>query len=264
MTSAVVILHYGDKSTTKKALKDLKKKIKDNILIIVNNTAQDISEFTKIIKNTQIIDNKSNLGFAKAVNQGITLALTNKSVDSALLLNNDLSISFGSIDMLRKTLFTSKNAGIVSPVLHHSDNIYDWGGKFNKWIANAKHQNFEQKPKRVIEVDHVAGAAMLIKKDLLDKIGMFDETFFLYFEDLDFCLRAKEAGYRILIDPEVVAEHEISKSSKVFKRTIYQWQSHIKFTAKYMFRGAYPTAIFYDVIFYPLVILKLLLTGNFK
>lgn len=264
MQTAAIILHYGKVETTRSCLKNLKKKIKNNPLIIINNTRDDISKLARIIPTTKIINNDSNLGFARGVNQGITLALSMKDVDSILLLNNDLEISFGSIEMLKKTLNTKKSAGIVSPILRHSENMYDWGGKFNKWIGNVKHQNFEQKPKRVIDVDSVAGAAMLIKRELIEKIGMFDEQFFLYFEDLDFCLRCKNAGYKIYIDPEIVATHEISKSSTAMSRTVNQWKSHILFIVKYMFRGVYPTALIYDVLFYPLILIKLLLTGNAK
>ena len=259
-TTTVIILHYGDPEITKNSLTHLAPKLTQYPLIIVNNTTQDISSFKKIIPKLKIINNHQNLGFAKGVNRGIKLALRNSQTDSILLLNNDLTLTFGNISHLRKTLFYQSNIGLVAPVLHHSGNLYDWGGRYNPWLAMVKHQNFKQKPKRPIKVDHVAGAAMLIRRQVLEEVGLFDERFFLYYEDLDFCLRLKKAGYQIIIDPEVVAEHQISASSSPLGRTFYQWHSHLKFIFKHLLSfQVYPTALIYDLIFYPVVTLKLLI-----
>ncbi len=258
------MLHYGDLEITKDSLRLLAKKISSYPLIIVNNTNDDISSLEKLHPNLKFINNHQNLGFAKGVNLGIKAVLNNSSIDSILLLNNDLTISFGNLSHLRKTLFYKSDIGLVAPILHHSKEFYDWGGSYNPWLARVKHQNFKQKPKRPLHVDHVAAAALLIKKEVFKKIGLFDERFFLYFEDLDFCLRARQANYQIIIDPEVVVNHQLSASSTPLKRTLYQWQSHLKFVFKHFPSKAYPTALIYDLIFYPLVISKLVLTSKFK
>lgn len=262
MTTAVIILHYGDMSTTEQSLKALSKKISSHQLIIVNNTKDDLSDLVKIIPSTKIVENHKNLGFAAGVNLGIKKALRDKNIDSLLLFNNDLELSYGTIDMLRKTLFENDQIGIVSPVLHHGGNLYDWGGKYSKWTGNAKHQNFEQKPKRTIQVDHVAGAAMLIKREVVESVGTFDQRFFLYFEDLDFCRRVTNAGHTIFIDPQVVGEHQVSSSSMPLKRAFHQWKSHLLFFFKHFPRDVYPTAILYNILFYPLILAKILIRGK--
>lgn len=262
MTTTVIILHFGSIATTKQSLKALSKKISSHNLIIVNNTKDQISDLAKIIPGTKVLESGKNLGFAAGVNIGIRKALQDKHTDSVMLFNNDLELTHGTIDMLRKTLFEKDNIGIVSPVLHHSGNQYDWGGKYSKWTGNAKHQNFEQKPKRNIQVDHVAGAAMLIKREVIELIGGFDERYFLYFEDLDFCLKVSRAGYMIIIDSQVVAEHAVSSSSTPLKRTLWQWKSHLLFILSHLPRVVYPTAILYNLLFYPLIIAKIILKGN--
>lgn len=259
--TAIIILHYGDVATTKHTLKKLKKKISSHRLILINNSRDDISKLTNIISTTTLVQNSYNLGFAAGVNQGIVLAEKDTTVDSVLLLNNDLELTFGTIEMLRKTLFEDKSIGIVSPTLKHAKG-FDWGGKFNRFFGNVKHTNFPQKPKKVIKVQHVAGAAMLIKKSLFKEIGNFDERFFLYFEDIDFCLRARAANYSIAIDSEIVANHQVSSSSPPLRKTLYQMSSHIKFVLKHMPSKVYPTAILYNILFYPLVLLKLLITNR--
>ena len=91
---------------------------------------------------------------------------------------------------------------------------------------------------------------------MVDKIGLLDERFFLYYEDLDYCLRAARAGYEIRINPEVVAEHAVSAGSNLVARTMHQWRSHFLFLLKYLPVQVYPTALLFDLIFYPLILLK--------
>lgn len=258
MRIAVIILHFGKIETTKNCLQNLRQKITDNQVILINNTQDDISSLTKIIPGTQLINNQQNLGFAKGVNQGITLALKDKEVGAVFLMNNDLSLSFGSLAQLALVFNKTPTSGIVAPVLHHAGG-YDWGGKYNRWTGMVRHKNWENKPKTIQSVAHVAGAAMLIKREVIEKVGLFDERFFLYFEDLDFCLRALAAGYTIHINPDVVADHAVSASSSSFARTKYQWVSHTKFVTKHLFRLSYPTAYFYDIFIYPLWLLRGLL-----
>jgi GT2 family glycosyltransferase len=255
MKIAVIILHYGSLKTTKDALHELRGKIGDNWLILVNNTQDDLASLSKIIPDSKIINNPENYGFARGVNQGISLALKDKSISHFFLLNNDLSFSTGSFNQLLLTFNKFATAGIVSPVLHHS-NKYDWGGKYNKWTGMVRHKNWENKPKTTLKVEHVAGAAMLIKREVIEKVGMLDERFFLYFEDLDFCLRATSAGFTIHINPDVVADHAVSAGSNIFGRTRYQWRSHLQFVTKHLFHFTYPTAYLYDLFVYPLWCVK--------
>lgn len=261
MKIAVIILHYGKIQTTKNCLVQLKAKIEDNSVILVNNSQDDISALSKIIKDTSLIDNRKNLGFARGVNQGITLALKDHSVDAVFLMNNDLALVFGGFNQLKLVMSKIPSAGIVSPILHHAGG-YDWGGKYSKLSGMVKHKNWPNKPKTIQSVGHVAGAAMLIKRSVLKEVGMLDERFFLYYEDLDYCLRAASKSYTIHITPDVVAEHAVSAGSSSLGRTKYQWVSHLKFVTKHLFKLAYPTAYLYDLIFYPLVLLKILLSGK--
>lgn len=251
MRIAVIILHYGKLATTKHCLQELAKKIGDNRVILVNNTLDDCKGLTLVIPGTKLLSNPRNLGFATGVNKGLTLALKDPTITHFFLMNNDLVLSSGSFAQLGLTFSKFQTAGIVSPLLHHTQ-LYDWGGKYNKWTGMVKHKNWENKPKTTQSVAHVAGAAMLISREVIEKIGLFDERFFLYFEDLDYCLRASSAGFSVHINPDVVGEHAVSAGSNVFSRTKHQWLSHFKFVTKHLFRLAYPTAYLYDFVIYPL------------
>lgn len=255
MKIAVIILHFGLFETTKQCLKALKGKIGDHQVILINNSQDDISSLTSIIPDTKIINNPANVGFATGVNQGLTLASKDKSTTHYFLMNNDVVIEHGSFAQLLLTYNRFKDAGIVAPVLHHVGG-YDWGGKYSQWSGMVRHKNWDNKPKTTQTVTHVAGAAMLLSRELVEKIGYFDERFFLYFEDLDYCLLAKTAGYTIHINPDVVASHTTSSSSSLTTRTLYQWSSHFKFVNKHLFKQVYPTAYLYDLFIYPLWMIR--------
>lgn len=255
MKIAVVIIHFGSIATTQGCLKKLTKKLAGNQVILINNTPDNISSIQQIIPGTKLIDNHQNLGFARGVNQGIREALKDQQIEGIFLMNNDLSLDFGGFNQLFLVFNKISTAGIVTPILHHRGG-YDWGGKYNPWTGLVKHKNWDNKPKTVQSVTHVAGAAMLIKRELIDKIGYFDERFFLYYEDLDFCLRTLSAGFTIHITPDVVAEHQVSASSRLYRRTLNQWSSHTKFVLKHFLRRTYPTALLTDLIFYPLIVIK--------
>ena len=261
MKIAIIILHFGKLETTKKCLHELKKKIGNNSLILINNTPDDCKPLTLMIPGTKLIDNRSNLGFSKGVNQGITLALKDKSVEAIFLMNNDLVLIHGGFNQLALVFNKIPTAGIVTPILHHKDG-YDWGGKYSKWRGMVKHKNWGNKPKTTQTTQHVAGAAMLIRRKVIEKIGLLDERFFLYFEDLDYCLRTHDAGFTIHITPEVIAEHAVSAGTTSLARTRYQWVSHAKFLTKHLFGHAYPTAYLYNLIFYPVVMLKIFMTSG--
>lgn len=248
------MIHYGDIERTARTIRALRPKIGSNTLIVVNNTNDDIISLLEIIPGTKHIENRGNLGFARAVNKGIIEAQKLKNLQYILLLNNDIEFSFGSIDQLARTFLQRTSAGIVTPVLHHGKE-YDWGGKISPWTGLVRHRNFEQKPKTVLTVMHTAAAAMMIRKEVIEKIGLFDERFFLYYEDADYCLRTHDAGFTVHINPEAVVEHVGSASTGRTERLIYNWISHVKFVAKYLFRGIYPTAFLADVFYYPLICL---------
>ncbi len=255
MRIALIIVHYGPVAVTKNCLLSLAKKISSHRVIIVNNTVEDLSSLAKIIPGTKVIAADQNQGYAHAANLGIKLAQKDKSITHYFILNNDLTFSFGSLEQLLMTFTKYPRGGIVSPVLHHQQG-YDWGGKYNKWSGMVKHKNWDNKPKTTLAVEHVAGAAMLLSREAVAEVGIFDELFFMYFEDLDLCLRFARGGYTIHICPDVVVEHTVSASSSAYARTRLEWVSHFTFVTKHLFRLAYPTAYLYDIFIYPLWLLK--------
>lgn len=208
-----------------------------------NGTIEKLRKFNS--KNFTLISNPENLGFARAVNQGVRQALKN-GADKVLLVNPDVKISSQQILNLSKT-----DVDIVAPILsfsRHSQKIYDFGGKVNWLLGRTNHIETQTPNKTQAEViDYVSGACMLIDKRVFEKIGFFDERFFMYFEDVDFCLRAKKAGFKVIVDTNVIVSHPISehKYHKNFNKTRYILQSNLKFILKWIPWYVQPVALLY-------------------
>lgn len=165
------------------------------------NGIKNITSMTRIKKMT-IIKNKTNLGFAKAVNQGV-----NKSVGEYLFItNNDIVLEKNCLNNLIRFLLKQPNVGIV-------------GGKtYRKYthtiIHPAPHYNFytglfhdAKDPQKTQQADWIPGSGFCCSKNLFEKLGGFDEEFFFTYEDFDFCLRAKRKGYQVIYYPKAVLWH---------------------------------------------------------
>jgi len=202
-------------------------------------------------KRNHLIINKSNLGFSKAVNQGIRLAIKDQPTHF-LLLNPDIRFTKKDLET-----FVQSEGDIVSPVLkfkREGKDVFDYGGKINWFFGRPWHieKDFHTTANPP-EIDYVSGAAMLIKREVVDKIGLLDERFFMYFEDADFCVRAKKAGFKISVNPNTVFEHDIQEHKKVFnpKKSEYVLSSNWKFIQKWI---PYPMRFFAQIYW---VVLKI-------
>lgn len=211
-----VILNYGDINITNKCLESLSQVEKNIHIIVVNNNSDTLSKsYFKNLKNISVLNNFKNLGFSGGVNVGIKYALKNNA-EYVLLLNNDTVLNKPITDVLQEKLLSSKNIGIVGPAISFKRNrkmVYDIGGNVNKFTGRTSHEEIENLSNTESkEVEYVSGCCMMIKKDVFEKVGLFDERFFLYYEDVDFCLRAKKVGLETWLVPSAVIFHELSQT----------------------------------------------------
>ncbi len=255
MKVSIIILHYKYIQDTFDCLRSIGTlKFNQNqigVLFIDNDekpTLNDhLSELAKLHKNITILIPTKNLGFAKGVNMGLKKALEDKKTEYFLILNNDTELPGNALAKL-----IQYDADIVSPVLKFRSTqgkwVYDYGGKINWWTGRTTHVESTNKP--IIpaspagrqltnnpikhDLDYVSGCCMMVKRKALETVGLFDERFFFYFEDVDFCLRAKKNGFKIGIDREVIVYHKLGRSigrwSK--KAIMYNLISNYKFIRK--------------------------------
>lgn len=212
---SIIIPLYNQIEFTQQCLDSIDKFTRANyeVILIDNNSEDDtINILNNKYSGIKIIANKSNLGFPKAVNQGLLEA----QGDYILLLNNDIIVTEGWLERMLEVAESDKTIGIVGPI----SNSVSW----YQIDKEAKYKSIDEmhiyankiKMKCSGEIFHfprVAFLCTLIKKNLIEKIGGLDERFSPgNFEDDDFCLRAQLAGYKTVIAKDVFIHHFGSKS----------------------------------------------------
>ncbi|MFA6513917.1 MAG: glycosyltransferase family 2 protein [Patescibacteria group bacterium] len=219
MFYSIIVINHKTPQLTINCLKSLftLSGLEDREIIVIDNASEDGS--VEILKNEfadkiQIVSNKRNLGFAAANNQGAALS----TGDFLLFLNSD---TIAKDDFLSKCLNLFKqdeNMGVVSPRLKlengeaqkHAFGLFPTlGGLITQ---TGKREIIIPEKTKILEVDWVSGCALMIRRELFEKIGGWDDHFFLYFEDVDICKRVKEAGYKIAVNLETEITHLGGKS----------------------------------------------------
>ncbi|MDP3034340.1 MAG: glycosyltransferase family 2 protein [Methanobacteriaceae archaeon] len=216
MNLTVIIPNYNGKHFLKECFESLKNQDYSFEVIIVDNASEDGSieyiqeNYPKFI----LIQNKKNLGFAAAINQGINLSKSKY----VFLLNNDVELESGCISNIVDCLEKDENIFAVTSKMvqyQNRDKIDDAGDEYTilGWTKRvgfnkpAKDYNHQRKT-----FSACAGAA-IYRKSVFDKIGLFDENFFAYMEDVDISYRARIHGYKCIYCPEAVVYHRGSGTS---------------------------------------------------
>ena len=198
-------------------------------IIVTDNSSTDGSgdEIRKTFPSVQVIENDKNLGFSKAMNQGLQKA----SGRYALLLNPDTRVKNGAIEQLVSFMDGCPNAGAAGMQLLNSD-----GSKQNsianfpslatellnkrllRWLFPKKFPGKERNYSKPVEVDSVIGACMMVRRVALEQVGLLDEDYFLFLEETDWCYRMKRAGWKIYHVPQAEVYHLQGKSAETQKK----------------------------------------------
>lgn len=201
-------------------------------IIVVDNGSTDSSvEYLKKIakdKKIQTILLNQNWGFAGAVNRGIKKAKGR----FILLLNSDTiaqkNTLEGAIKFAQEHPQSIIGLQLVNPDQSIQPSVYHFpsilGAVKEFWLGKKdSYQKYYPKSLHPVKVDAVTGAAMLIPKKIIKKIGLFDEKYFLYFEDLDYCRRAKKAGLSVYYLPSAQIIHHHGAAGKEMPEITHQW-----------------------------------------
>lgn len=212
----VVILNFNGASSLPACLASVFQSDYPNFeVVIVDNDSKDGS-FEKArtqYSRAHFIKNSSNVGFAKGNNVGIRYALE-KFADFVFVLNNDTEIEKNVLSDLIQTFDQNSAAGIISPLILTEDkkNIWFAGGKID-WLKMRTEHIQTRKSTSPYSSEYISGCAMMIKKEVFKKVGLFDERFFLYYEDADFSIRTKKGNFKLLIEPSVQIMHQEQSTS---------------------------------------------------
>lgn len=217
---SVVVLNWNGKNDTLECINSLSKLSYDNYeIVLVDNGSTDGSAeaFSSNRGAFVFLQNEDNLGFSEGNNVGIRDALARGS-EYILLLNNDTVIDKNALTHLIQAAESNPDIGIVGPKIlfyHDPERIWFAGGVLD-FIEGSSHRgggrlddgSFDE----AAEADYITGCALLIKAEVIKEIGLMSNDYFLLFEETDWCLRAKNSGYRILYVPEARVFHKCSAS----------------------------------------------------
>jgi len=168
-----------------------------------------------------IIQNEKNHGFAEGNNIAIRFALKYLKSDYILLLNNDTVVEKEFLIEQIKIAESDRTIGICGSInlYYAKPNMIWYSGGNIKWISLSKIDNTRNKMyssvyKKIKEVDDVVGSSLLIKQEVIAKIGLLNPKYFCYFEETEWCTRAKKAGYKVISNGRSIIWHKVSSSSK--------------------------------------------------
>jgi len=167
-----------------------------------------------------------NLGFAEGCGWGIAAAL-DAGVDYIFLLNNDAVVSRDCLEILVSAAKSTPGAGILSPQIAFQeavDLVWYGGGEFSLWGRGPRHTDWRQRvdlDRPPGDVDYATGCAMLIDPAVIHSVGAFDTRLFAYCEDVDFSLRARRAGFRVLVVPAALVHHGTTYADQRRSHRVY-------------------------------------------
>lgn len=209
MKTSIIILTYNNLLYTKLCLESIRKYTtpKSYEVIIVDNNSSDGSQtWIRTQKNVHSIFNRENRGFPKGCNQGMTIS----TGDNILLLNNDVVVTSNWLDNLLIALHSESKVGAVGPVANvcsNNQNItvsYKTLDQMQKFASNYN----KSYPDKWTQKKRLIGFCMLFKREVLNKVGFLDELFSPgNFEDDDYSLRIRLAGYKLFLCKDTFVHH---------------------------------------------------------
>ncbi len=257
---SIVILNWNQWDVTVRCLDSLRLLDYHNFDVIVVDNASDTqppAEIPSILPGIILIRNDANYGFGKGNNPGITRAIEN-GAEFIWLLNNDTVVMPDTLTLLVKKMQESDQTGAVGTEIWDFDNkkIMVWGGgKVNM----RRFYTIHLKSADAAPPDYLTAASILLRAAALKQTGLFDEKFFMYWEDVDLCLRLKKCGWTLAVADGAKVLHMEGCSSESVVRDCYSFRSVIYFASKYS--DNYVSAVFritFDRIIKKLVMLKLI------
>ena len=213
--TSIIILSYNNLNYTKQCLECIRKYTHNEnyeIIVIDNNSNEETKNWLKTQYDIKLQLNTYNRGFPGGCNDGIKLA---NPLNDILLLNNDIVVTYNWLTNLKIALYSNDNIGAVSPVTNSSSywqSIPTTYKTLNEMQEFAYKINISDKTKWEERI-MLVGYSMLIKKEVLDKVGLLDEIYFPgNFEDDDYCFRIINAEYKLLLCHDTFVHHYGSAS----------------------------------------------------
>lgn len=220
---AIILINWNNETDTIDCLRSLEKIIYLNYKIFLVDNGSKEESVSKLrpfnVGKIELMEIGQNLGFSGGNNIGIRKALE-ENFDYALLLNNDTTVEPNFLDELISVAESDEKIGVVGPKIYYYNEptrIWYGGGDFT-WLGGGKHLQYEEIDNNPNEAEpkktkYMTGCAFLVKSEVLKKVGLMPEEFFLYYEDTDWSLSIKKAGYKVIYAPASKIYHKVSRTT---------------------------------------------------
>lgn len=240
----IVVLQWNGWAFTRDCLESLARRSYPAAeVVVVDNASSDGSlEELRKAPGIRVIENAANLRFAEGNNVALRESVL-AGADYALLLNNDTVVEPGFLEPLVEFMERHPRAGAAAPLIRYADppdRVWFAGGEVNYWLGLTAHRGLRARDHGQFHAPsrcgYLTGCALLVRREVLEKVGYLDPGYYIYTEDADFSVRIRRAGYELWCVPASRISHRISASSgggttpfKVYHRTL----SNAKFLARY-------------------------------
>ena len=254
------VLNWNGRDLTLDCLSSLEKITYPNVKVyVIDNGSSDnsVTEIQNQFPDFEIIQLPENYGFAKGNNAGFQLV--KQKADFTIFLNNDTVVDPYFVEPLINEMESNSTVKQATPKIFYADDLeYIWfgGGKINLWAGWIRHLGIRQKDSTQFSfnrnVDYATGCCVCMRTEDFESIGMFDESFFMYGEDVDLSLRFREQGGQILFVPESKIWHKVSSSIGA-QFSIRKWKrkniGKIKLIAKHIKPYQIPFSLVLTIFF---------------
>jgi len=261
-TISAVIVNYNAGEFLRRCVDSLLNcPLKIEIIIVDNASSDNSLAFLSELPKIHLVKNATNRGFAAACNQGFKKS----SAPILLFLNPDCTFSPGVLNNLLGIMEKDEQIGMVGGLLVNADGTEQAGGRraiptpwrsfvrafglsrfASRWprLFYDFHLHKQPLPEHPVEVEAISGACMMVRRDVMHDVGEWDEGYFLHCEDLDWCMRFRKKGWKILFVPNAKITHAAGVCSKD-RKLFVEWHKHkgmIRFYRKF-FKPQYPGAL---------------------
>jgi GT2 family glycosyltransferase len=218
----IILVHWNGKDVTLDCLASLANvRYSPFRTLVVDNASTDgsVERIRSAFPEIEVLSLPENRRFAGGSNAGIRHALTH-GAEFVVLLNNDTTVDAGFLDRMIEAFSTYQDTGLVAPKIYYHDQpnvLWYAGGDISFWTGTMRHVGIREPDRGQYdtsrETGYATGCCMLTTRGVIERIGLLDESYFMYTEDADWSMRARRGGYRVLYEPRAKVWHKISVSA---------------------------------------------------
>ncbi len=232
---SIIILNYNGREDTLACLRSMEHLTYPTVeVIVVDNGSTDgsVEAFRAQHPRFKLIETGANLGFTGGNNVGIHHALE-QGADYILLLNNDTIVAPDMLDVMVDVMEADAHIGVAGPTIYYYDapeTIWSAGGGIDwtrgvTWMIGLDQEDKAQFGLQPRQVDFVTGCAILARRSVWEQAGLLDDKFFMYYEETEWCVRARRAGFAIVHVPAAMVWHKISIAQRAASTRTYYYMT---------------------------------------